>query len=454
MAVLANLALLFAAIFAVCCALLAAFIGSLLYMVVLHHRLKAQGLSRERALLATPLPADAELPHVVVQIPSFNEGSVLRRGVEAAARLDWPRDKLHIQVLDDSTDETAELARTVVAELRAQGLDVVALQRTDRSGYKGGALHEAMQKTPHDYFAIFDVDYVPPADFLRTCMRPFFANPNWAFVQARFDFLNPHENALTEMQMVTLDAHLGIEQATRCWAGHPLPFNGTCGIWQRAAIEAGGGWKGDTVTEDLDLTYRGWVKGWRALFLTSVAVPGELPADTATWLRQQQRWQDGFRHVSLRMVPAILRSRDITPSAKAAALLHLCMSLNQPVLLVGVVSRPAGGAPGAFSGAAAPDALPGDPGLGAGLRHDLPARRPQFHPRRGNVAAAFCRGAAALRRRPGRHAGAFPRRPCPQGDGPAQARRLRPHAQAGGLNAHRHPLSCSSPPWGRGWVRG
>ena len=338
MAVLANLALLFAVIFAVCCLLLAAFVGSLLYMVVLHHRLKKKGLSREQTLLATPLPPDSQLPHVVVQIPSFNEGPVLRRGVEAAARLDWPRDKLHIQVLDDSTDETAELARTAVAELRALGFDVVAQQRTDRSGFKGGALHEAMQQTPYDYFAIFDVDYVPPTDFLRVCMRPFFANPNWAFVQARFDFLNPHENALTEMQMVTLDAHLGIEQATRCWAGHPLPFNGTCGIWQRAAIEAGGGWKGDTVTEDLDLTYRGWVKGWRALFLTSVAVPGELPADTKTWLRQQQRWQDGFRHVSLRMVPAILRSGDITPSSKAAALLHLCMSLNQPVLLVGVVS--------------------------------------------------------------------------------------------------------------------
>ncbi len=170
-------------------------------------------------------------------------------------------------------------------------------------------------------------------------MRPFFAEPKTAFVQARFDFLNPHENALTEMQMVTLDAHLGIEQATRCWAGHPLPFNGTCGIWQRAAIEAGGGWKGDTVTEDLDLTYRGWVKGWRALFLTSVAVPGELPADTKTWLRQQQRWQDGFRHVALAHVPEILKSRDHhARQPKAAALLHLCMSLNQPVLLVGVAA--------------------------------------------------------------------------------------------------------------------
>jgi cellulose synthase/poly-beta-1,6-N-acetylglucosamine synthase-like glycosyltransferase len=336
--VIASVACLLAVVFGACCLLLAVFIGSLLYMVLLHRRLKPAGLARERALLATPLPPDPELPHVVVQIPSFNEGPVLRRGVEAAAKLDWPRDRLHIQILDDSTDSTAEIARDVAAELRAKGFDVAALQRADRSGYKGGALHEAMQQTPHDYFAIFDVDYVPPPDFLRRCMAVFQAEPKAAFVQARFDFLNPHENALTEMQMVTLDAHLGIEQATRFWAGHPLPFNGTCGIWQRAAVEAGGGWKGDTVTEDLDLTYRGWVKGWRAVFLTSVAVPGELPADTQTWLRQQQRWQDGFRHVGLRMFPVILKSPDIGPAAKGAALLHLCMALNQPVLLVGVVS--------------------------------------------------------------------------------------------------------------------
>src|SRR5262245_19956664 len=351
MVVTAILALFLASLFAACCLLLAAFIGSLLYMVVLHHRLKPRGLEHEQELLRTPLPPDAELPHVVVQIPSFNEGPVVRRGVEAAARLDWPRDKLHIQILDDSTDATAEIARTVAAELRAKGFDIVALQRTDRSGYKGGALHEAMQQTPHDYFAIFDVDYVPPKDFLRRCMAVFVAEPKAAFVQARFDFLNPHENALTEMQMVTLDAHLGIEQAKRWWAGHPLPVNGTGGIWQRAAVEAGGGWKGDTVTEDLDLTYRGWVKGWRAVFLTSVAVPGELPADTHTWLRQQQRWQDGFRHVGLRMFPVILKSRDIAPSAKAAALLHLCMSLNQPVLLVGVVS-------GLLAAIAAPSLIP------------------------------------------------------------------------------------------------
>ena len=348
---IATVALVLATIFVVCCGLLAAFIGSLLYMVVLNHRLRARGLEREEELLATPLPSDSDLPHVVVQIPSFNEGPVLRRGVEAAAKLDWPREKLHIQLLDDSTDETAELARTVAAELREKGFDVVALQRTDRSGFKGGALHEAMQQTPHNYFAVFDVDYVPPVDFLRNCMRVFVAQPKTAFVQARFDFLNPHENALTEMQMVTLDAHLGIEQATRYWAGHPLPFNGTCGIWQREAIEACGGWKGDTVTEDLDLTYRGWVKGWRAVFLVGIAVPGELPADMKTWLRQQQRWQDGFRHVGMRMFPEILKSRDIKLGAKLAALLHLCMALNQPILLAGVVS-------GVLAGLLAPALVP------------------------------------------------------------------------------------------------
>jgi cellulose synthase/poly-beta-1,6-N-acetylglucosamine synthase-like glycosyltransferase len=351
MVVANSLAFAFAATFVVCCCLLAAFIGSLLYMVVLNHRLRDAGLRHEDGLLSTPLAPDSELPHVVVQIPSFNEGPVLRRGIEAAARLDWPGDKLHVQVLDDSTDQTAELARTIVSELRERGVDIVCLQRANRGGFKGGALHEAMQKTPYDYFAIFDVDYVPPADFLRRCMRVFVAEPKTAFVQARFDFLNPHENALTEMQMVTLDAHLGIEQATRYWAGHPLPFNGTCGIWHRGAIEAGGGWKGDTVTEDLDLTYRGWVKGWRSVFLVTVPVPGELPADTKTWLRQQQRWQEGFRHVSMRMFPVILTSRTIRPEAKLAALLHLCMSLNQPLLMIGIVA-------GVLAGLLAPQLVP------------------------------------------------------------------------------------------------
>jgi cellulose synthase/poly-beta-1,6-N-acetylglucosamine synthase-like glycosyltransferase len=326
-----------AGIYIVCAALITCFVASLLYLVWLHSRLRAAGLAREAELLARALPPDGELPHVVVQIPSFNEGTVLRRGVEAAAALDWPRDRLHIQILDDSTDETAALARALQQEISARGIDIVALQRTDRAGFKGGALHEGMQRTPHRYFAIFDVDYVPAPDFLRRCMRAMLAPGKTAFVQARFDFLNPYQNALTEMQMVTLDGHLGIEQATRSWAGHPLPFNGTCGIWSRDAIEAGGGWKGDTVTEDLDLTYRTWLQGWRGIFLTSVAVPGELPSDVATFVRQQQRWVEGFSHVSLRVAPEILRHPGLSPGSRLAAFLHLCMALNRPLLLLGIV---------------------------------------------------------------------------------------------------------------------
>ena len=169
MTVLASSSL--AVVFGACCLLLAAFIGSLLYMVLLHHRLKPAGLARERALLATPLPPDAELPHVVVQIPSFNEGPVVRRGVEAAARLDWPRDKLHIQILDDSTDATAGDRRgRWRTSCGPRASTSWRCSAPTARGYKGGALHEAMQQTPHDYFAIFDVDYVPPPDFLRRCM--------------------------------------------------------------------------------------------------------------------------------------------------------------------------------------------------------------------------------------------------------------------------------------------
>ena len=386
---IATLACFFAAVFAVCCVLLAAFIGSLLYMVVLHHRLKAAGLAREEMLLATPLPPDAELPHVVVQIPSFNEGAggAARRRSGRGARL-AARQAAHPAPRRQHRRDGRAWSRAVAAELRGQGLRRrgAAAHRPQRLQGRGAARGDAADAARF----LRDLRRRLRAAGRTSCAAacaPFFAEPKTAFVQARFDFLNPHENALTEMQMVTLDAHLGIEQATRCWAGHPLPFNGTCGIWQRAAIEAGGGWKGDTVTEDLDLTYRGWVKGWRALFLTSVGVPGELPADTQTWLRQQQRWQDGFRHVSLRMFPEILKSRDIAPSAKArgaAASLHVA----QPAGAAGRRRvRPPGGAAGAVAGAAAADAVRRHRGLGDVLCHDLPARRPQLHPRRRDAAA-------------------------------------------------------------------
>jgi cellulose synthase/poly-beta-1,6-N-acetylglucosamine synthase-like glycosyltransferase len=318
-----------------------------LYLVMLHWRLRPQGLADETRRLATPLPADAALPHVVVQIPTFNEGAMVARAVEAATRLDWPGDRLTIEILDDSTDGSLDLSRAIVARLRGEGVDVVLRHRGDRSEFKAGALAQAMRQSPHHYFAIFDVDYVPPRDFLRKAMSVLLAEPRLAFVQARFDYFNASANALTRTQAVLLDAHLAIEQATRCWAGHPLPFNGTCGIWRRAAIDAAGGWHGDTLAEDLELSYRAWRIGWRGRFLMTLAVPGELPETMQAWVSQQRRWTKGFGEVALRTMVPVLGDPALSLKDKVTAWMHLgawwsgpAWALALPCGVVAMLARP------------------------------------------------------------------------------------------------------------------
>ena len=319
-----GLALALATLALVCGALLVVFIATDFYMTILHLKLRPRGLALEKELLSQPLPPYLALPHVVVQVTVYNDGVLVERAIESAVRLDWPHDKLHIQICDDSDDDTTtDIARATIAPLAASGFDIAVLRRGDRADFKAGNLREAMAKTPHQFFAIFDVDYVPPPDFLRRAMTPLIADPSIGFVQARWDFLNADENALTRAQSIALDNHHAVEQATRSWAGHPFTFNGTGGIWRRAAIEAGGGWRGDTVAEDLDLSYRAWLKGWRGMFLTSVSVPGELPADRAHWVRQQNRWTTGFGQVARRMIPAVLRDRRLDRAARTAALMHL-----------------------------------------------------------------------------------------------------------------------------------
>jgi cellulose synthase/poly-beta-1,6-N-acetylglucosamine synthase-like glycosyltransferase len=277
----------------------------MLYLLALHLSLRRDGLAREAISLAQPLPPDVALPHLVVQIPTFNEGAIVARAIASVMQLDWPRDKLHIQVCDDSTDETTELARAAAQQAVTAGFDVVVIHRTARSEFKAGALNNAMTRTTHDYFAILDVDYIPEPNFLRQCMTVLLADPKLAFAQARVDFLNANENALTRAQKMMLDYHLGFEQATRSWAKHLLPFNGTCGIWRRAAIDAGGGWHGQTLLEDWDLSLRAWLKGWRGTFLVSVTAKGELPTDLAAWTVQQKRWATGVGQVAWRLLPGI-----------------------------------------------------------------------------------------------------------------------------------------------------
>ncbi|MDQ0392268.1 glycosyltransferase family 2 protein [Labrys monachus] len=294
-----------------------------LYLVAEHWRLRAAGTARESALLAHGLPPDEDLPHVVVQIPTYNEGAMVARALDAAIALDWPRDRLHIQVLDDSTDGSTLFARQEAADRRALGFDVLVIHRTNRTEYKAGALAHAMTLTRHDFFAILDVDYVPQPDFLRKTMTCLLAAPNLAFIQARFDYINRDANDLTRTQAVLLDAHLAIEQGTRCWGGHPLPFNGTCGVWRREAIEAAGGWRGGTLAEDLDLSYRAWRIGRRGSFLMSVPVPGELPETMKAWMTQQQRWTKGFGEVMLRLLWPILGDASLSLADRCRAAIHL-----------------------------------------------------------------------------------------------------------------------------------
>jgi cellulose synthase/poly-beta-1,6-N-acetylglucosamine synthase-like glycosyltransferase len=332
----------------------------------LHHR--ASGRARERALLGEPLPTDDGLPDVLVQLPIFNEISVAQRVIEAAAALDWPRDKLHVQVLDDSTDRTAEIVREVTDSLRARGLDVTAIRRAERVGFKAGALREGLRRAPYEYVAIFDADFVPAADFLRLCMRPMIWDHGLAFVQARWDWLNPRENALTRAQQLMLDGSFAVEQTAKNWSGNLTHFCGSGGIWRRRAIDHAGGWAADTLVEDIDLCYRAQLGGWRSLYLVGVTVPCELPDTVEAWRAQQARWSKGFGQLARKQWRPIWRS-GMSLGFKTVASLNLATSMSGAVvnlaLVAGAIDILIGRGPSMVTGALAAMALAGTVGGGS-----------------------------------------------------------------------------------------
>jgi GT2 family glycosyltransferase len=308
-------------------------LGTGLPWLLFHHvRCRKAALAEEARVLSSPLPPDADLPHVLVQIPVFNEGGLIRRISSAVAELDWPHDKLRIQILDDSTDGSTRQAGEAIDALRRHGLDAELLHRSSRVGFKAGALAAGLAQSTDEFVAIFDADYAPRADFLKACIRPMLRDPRLALVQARCDFSNAAENELTAVQQRLLDAHFAVEQATRSWLGLVLPFNGTCGLWRRAAIDDAGGWKGDTLAEDLDLSYRVQTKGWKGRYLVSVTVPGELPTRFDTWRAQQFRWTKGYAQGARKLLPVVWRSR-LALRRKLAASLHLGGCMNG--LLIG-----------------------------------------------------------------------------------------------------------------------
>lgn len=306
----------------------------ILTVVFLIHR--REGAAMTAQLDALPLPA--VLPRVLIQLPTFNESGVVERALEAAAAIDWPHDRLRIQLLDDSTDGTPQIAEAKIRELRARGIDAELLHRTNREGFKAGALKNGLEHDDCEYVAIFDADFIPPADVLKRTIPTLAHNQRLAYVQTRWDHINADASLLTRAQSIMLDAHFAIEQAARNWSGLFMPFNGTGGIWRRAAIDDAGGWEGDTLTEDIDLAIRAAMRGWKSAFLPSVAIPGELPESVPAWRQQQFRWTKGFTQVAIKLLPAVFRSPALTPIQKFAMVFQLFQGWAYPAGAVALFS--------------------------------------------------------------------------------------------------------------------
>ena len=286
------------------------------------HRLALVGLYyRTRRRAPIPPPDPAEWPRVTVQLPLYNELYVAERLIDAAARLDYPRDRLEIQVLDDSTDETRELVARRVARHRREGVPIRHLHRTDRTGFKAGALAAGQAVAEGELVAVFDADFVPPADFLRR-MVPHFHDPKVGMVQARWEHINRHYSLLTRIQAVFLDGHFIIEHAARDRSGMFFNFNGTAGIWRKQAIDDAGGWQHDTLTEDLDLSYRAQLAGWEFRYLTEITAPAELPVEVNAFKRQQYRWAKGSIQTARKLLWRLARS-PVSWRAKAEGFVHL-----------------------------------------------------------------------------------------------------------------------------------
>jgi cellulose synthase/poly-beta-1,6-N-acetylglucosamine synthase-like glycosyltransferase len=274
------------------------------------------------------------LPVITVQLPIFNEANVVIRLVDAVSKLDYPRDKLQIQVLDDSTDDTAGLSERLTEDLIARGYDAEFRHRTNRMGFKAGALDEAMATAKGDFICIFDADFVPGPDLFQKMIHHF-TNEKVGMVQARWGHLNKNFSLLTRLQAIFLDGHLVLEQTARSRHGEFLNFNGTAGIWRREAITSSGGWQHDTLTEDLDLSYRAQLNGWRFIYLKDVVVPAELPPDMDGFKSQQHRWTKGSIQVCKKTLGNVWRS-DIPLALKCEATAHLTSNFAY-LLLLGVL---------------------------------------------------------------------------------------------------------------------
>jgi cellulose synthase/poly-beta-1,6-N-acetylglucosamine synthase-like glycosyltransferase len=293
-------------------------------MVFLYHKY------RDKA--ANPKSRFEELPRVTVQIPAYNEMYVIERVIDAVCAFDYPHDKLDIQVLDDSTDETQRIARNAVERWRNSGLDIHCIHRENRAGFKAGALENGLRTAKGEFVAIFDVDFVPEPDFLQKSIH-YFTDPKVGMVQGRWEHLNREYSFLTKTQAIFLDGHFMLESYTRFLSGRFFNFNGTAGILRIKAIEDAGGWEHDTLTEDLDLSYRAQTKGWKFVFLPNLTVPAELPVEINSFKSQQCRWAKGAMQTCKKTLFKVLKG-NFEPREKLETWYHLTGNISYPLMVI------------------------------------------------------------------------------------------------------------------------
>jgi cellulose synthase/poly-beta-1,6-N-acetylglucosamine synthase-like glycosyltransferase len=304
-----------------------------LVLTVLRNRRTVRNLKEGvPALSNAEVTAREDLPYVTVQLPLYNEATVAARLLDHVAAIEWPRSRLEIQVLDDSTDETRALVRHKVDSLREGGLDVVYIHRVDRTGYKAGALDNGLKVAKGALIAIFDADFLPQRDFLRAVVPHFMADERVGMVQARWGHLNREHSLLTRTQALMLDGHHLVENRARASAGWLFNFSGTGGMWRKEAIASAGGWQHDTLTEDLDLSYRAQLAGWRFVYRENVVTPAELPEDISAFRAQQFRWAKGTVQTARKLLGRLMRA-ELTPMQRVEAFFHLTPHFAYPLMV-------------------------------------------------------------------------------------------------------------------------
>jgi cellulose synthase/poly-beta-1,6-N-acetylglucosamine synthase-like glycosyltransferase len=281
-----------------------------------------------------------EIPYVTIQLPVFNELYVMKRLLKNIAKIDYPKDKLEIQVLDDSTDESIEMTSKYIKKVQELGIDIQHIRRTNRQGYKAGALKEGLKTAKGEFIAIFDADFLPTPNWLYETV-PYFKDPQIGVVQTRWSHINRNYSTLTKIQAFMLDAHFTLEQVGRNSQGHFINFNGTAGVWRKECIYDAGNWEGDTLTEDIDLSYRAQLKNWKFKYLEKVETPAELPVVISAARTQQFRWNKGGAENFQKMAKRIIISKNISIKTKIHGLLHLLnSSMFICIFLVAILSIP------------------------------------------------------------------------------------------------------------------